>query len=154
KIEASNVSGQVAGANAAGGNIVTAGGDAAGGSMYKAGGDMKNVGNTKRVQGDEINAQRSQGFINRPTGSVNQTFANSHKEETNVDKSISIGGDNYGFAAIDSLFEDVTNTINAAPNMDESAKAELTKLMEQLKTELAKVPQDRAADAANVAKRA
>jgi hypothetical protein len=154
KVEASNVRGQVAGGNAAGGNIVSAGGDAAGDSMYNAGGDMKKVGNKETVLGDKINAKRSQGFINRPTGPVHQTFDNSHKEETNVDKSISIGGDNYGFAAIDSLFENVNNSINTAPNMDQSAKAELTKLMEQLKTELAKVPQERAADATTVAKRA
>jgi hypothetical protein len=153
KVEASNVNGQVAGGNAAGGNIVSAGGDAAGGTMFKAGGDMENIGNTKTVQGDEINAQGSQGFINHASGAISQSFDNSRKEET-VNKSISIGGDNYGIAGIDALFENVTNTINTAPNIDQSAKVELAKLMEDLKAELAKVPQERAADAANVAKRA
>lgn len=33
------------------------------------------------IGGDQINAQRSQGFVNRPSGTVRQTFGTGEKEE-------------------------------------------------------------------------
>jgi hypothetical protein len=56
-------------------NKISAGGDAAGDKLFKAGGNMENVGNTTTVQGDEINAESSQGFVNRAQN-VLQLFLN------------------------------------------------------------------------------
>jgi len=75
------VGGDKVGGDKVGGDKISAGGDASGAPMYKAGGNMENVGNTETVEGDKIDARRSQGFVNRPTGPVTQTFDNTHTEE-------------------------------------------------------------------------
>lgn len=64
----------------------------------------------------------------------------SQKQEIVVEKQIIIGSITDSIVNVDAILENVTQNIGSANNIDEAAKKQLTDLIEQLKTELQKVP--------------
>lgn len=72
--------------NQGGGTTFNQQGQQVGGKQYNAGGDM-HIGGTQTqvsgdaVAGDKIDASRSQGFVNRPSGKVSQQFGTPERED-------------------------------------------------------------------------
>lgn len=84
--------------------------------------------------------------------------------EGNADKrkGIYMSGDQYNFSGdfrgailnVNSMLEDVTQTISSAPSLDQATKDELTRLVAQLRAELQNVPSGSESDAEAVAETA
>ncbi len=116
-----------------------------------------------------IDARKSQGFINRPDGPVNQVFG----EQRNIDarggtyyehyddnrEGTFVSGNKYEFSGqfnnaifnIESTLKDTSLTINSSANGTQASRDEVQSLIAQLSAELKKVPPERAADAEAVA---
>lgn len=122
------------------------------------------------IAGDQIDARRSKGFINRPTGPVNQVFGDQQTIETSGGPYIgrvemgsgdfmtgdkNVTEDNRGrggiyaegaidmrgaIVNIDATLANVTQAIGALPNADQATKEALTQLVAQLQAELRQVP--------------
>ena len=66
---------------------------------------------------------------------------------------VGIGGQQTFHGAVTVTIRDMTQTIHGSPNADETAKAELDRLVEQLREALQQVPPDKAGDTQTVARR-
>jgi hypothetical protein len=123
-------------------------------------------------QGNTINAQGSQGFINNPTGPINQHFGapptvyngpvyntyNQPKGDLHMGDKISIqNSQNVNVKAklekVRQKMGDVTLNIGAIPNASQEKKDELKALVEQLKAKLQEAPEDNAEEVELVAER-
>jgi len=123
-------------------------------------------------QGNTINAQGSQGFINQPSGPITQHFgapptvynAPVHINNTyNQPKGdVNLSGDTFNMTGnfqgailnIKSTLNHTIQSIGAIPNAQPSDKEQLTALITQLNELLQQVPSDKSAEAQKVAKRA
>jgi ElaB/YqjD/DUF883 family membrane-anchored ribosome-binding protein len=66
---------------------------------------------------------------------------------------VNVGGDQSFQGPVTVTIRDMAQTIGSSPNADEAAKAELNRLVEQLREALQHVPADQEAEAKTVARR-
>jgi hypothetical protein len=151
---------QIAGRDIVKGNQVTAGRDAAGRDLYNVRGDL--------VQGDQIDARGSQGFINKSSGQVTQVFGSQ--------RNVTTGGGDYAEGDIDkrsgtfvsgdqiagnisgsninirSTLSNVSQLIGSADSSSRPRK-QFQSLLEQLDQRLRQAPTEHTRNAEIIAKR-
>lgn len=109
------------------------------------------------TSGDTIDAQGSQGFVNRPTGPVSQNFGT--QTNVNTGGGTYMGGDQFNLSGsfqgsnitIKSTLSNVTQSINTMPAARDEDKAQLIQLIGELNALLQRVSTTKQADAETVA---